>query len=96
MFCDTRKLAEEWTYRYLGAAYSWAEAERPALERMGLAGTDTAGPAPPAASSREIRDWARAHGFDVSDRGRLPAPVVQAWQATNGAGSSPGARPGQQ
>lgn len=24
-FCETRKLAEEWTYRYLAAAYSWAE-----------------------------------------------------------------------
>ncbi len=78
---DTRKLAEEWTYRYLAAARAWAEEESPALARMGL----PAAPPPPAAghpsSAREIRDWARRHGFSVSDRGRLPAPVVAAWQS---------------
>ena len=88
VFCDTRKLAEEWTYRYLAAAFSWAEAEQPALERMGLAAEEPAGPAAPPAPAREIREWARATGLTVSDRGRLPAPVVQAWQAATGAGST--------
>ena len=27
-FCDTRALAEEWTYRFLGAALGYLEAER--------------------------------------------------------------------
>jgi hypothetical protein len=27
VFCDTRPLAEEWTYRFLGAALANAEAE---------------------------------------------------------------------
>ena len=27
MFCDTRPLAEQWVYRFLGAALSQAEAE---------------------------------------------------------------------
>jgi hypothetical protein len=31
-----------------------------------------------------IRDWARAHGHEVSDRGRIPMHVVQAYQATGG------------
>ena len=36
VFCENRKLAEEWTYRYLAAAYAWAEAERPAVTRIGV------------------------------------------------------------
>jgi hypothetical protein len=39
-----------------------------------------------AASRRErnaaIRQWARAHGHDVSDRGRIPMNVVQAYRAS--------------
>lgn len=35
---STRKLAEEWTYRYLAAARAWAEEEAPARDRMGIAG----------------------------------------------------------
>jgi hypothetical protein len=29
-----------------------------------------------------IRQWARAHGHDVSDRGRIPMNVVQAYRAS--------------
>jgi len=36
VFCDTRALAEEWTYRYLAAARTWAETESAALARIGL------------------------------------------------------------
>lgn len=35
VFCETRSLAEEWTYRYLAAAYAWASTERAAAERIG-------------------------------------------------------------
>ena len=40
VFCENRKLAEEWTYRLLAAAHAWAEAERPAQnqDRRGLRG----------------------------------------------------------
>ena len=37
VFCETRKLAEEWTYRYLAAAHTWATDEDAALDRIGLA-----------------------------------------------------------
>ena len=30
-----------------------------------------------------IRHWARTHGYPVSDRGRLPTTVVQAYQAAH-------------
>jgi Lsr2 protein len=35
-----------------------------------------------AVSSSEVREWARAHGHTVSDRGRLPAPILEAYQAS--------------
>jgi hypothetical protein len=35
VFCETRSLAEEWTYRYLAAAHVWASAEPAAVERIG-------------------------------------------------------------
>lgn len=32
-----------------------------------------------AGNTKQIREWARANGFDVSDRGRIPAEVAQAY-----------------
>ena len=32
-------------------------------------------------SARELRDWARSNGFEVSDRGRVPAEVRDAFEA---------------
>ena len=29
----------------------------------------------------EIRAWAKSNGYDISDRGRIPAAVVEAYQA---------------
>jgi hypothetical protein len=80
VFCETRKLAEEWTYRYLAAASVWAAGEAPALQRMG-AGVHgaAAGPAAPGPSTAEVRAWARANGITVPDRGRLRPEVLGAW-----------------
>ncbi|HEV2069861.1 MAG TPA: ERCC4 domain-containing protein, partial [Acidimicrobiales bacterium] len=39
VFCESRKLAEEWTYRYLAAAHAWAVSERAALDRIGTGRT---------------------------------------------------------
>jgi ERCC4-type nuclease len=81
VFCETRKLAQEWTYRYLAAAHRWAEAELPALARIG-AGADDAATAPPqpVPNTAEVRAWARANGLTVPDRGRLRPEIHQAWQ----------------
>jgi len=35
------------------------------------------------ASAKEIRDWARANGHDVPERGRIPADVRSAYEAAN-------------
>lgn len=40
----------------------------------------------PAASSRDlgaVREWARANGHTVSDRGRVPASVIEAYDAAH-------------
>ena len=34
-------------------------------------------------SALEIREWARAQGYEVSDRGRVPADVRAAYEAAN-------------
>lgn len=38
----------------------------------------TVGPSP-----RLVRDWARSNGYEVSDRGRVSAEIVQAYEAAN-------------
>jgi hypothetical protein len=83
-FCETRALAEEWTYRYLAAAHQWASSEAAAAARIGVpvtaietapaGGSTAAGPA-----TAEVRAWARANNLPVSDRGRLPPEVWAAW-----------------
>ena len=46
--------------------------------RSRAARTTTSGP-----SARELRDWARSNGFEVSDRGRVPAEVREAFEAAH-------------
>lgn len=33
--------------------------------------------------TKAIREWARENGYDVSDRGRIPADVMDAYSAAN-------------
>ncbi len=81
VFCETRALAEEWTYRYLAAAHAWALTEAAAAERVHAhALVPVRPPAPPGGPTAEIRAWARARGLAVSDRGRIPAAVRLAWE----------------
>src|SRR3954447_6636350 len=81
VFCETRKLAQEWTYRYLAAAHRWAEDELPALARIGAGDHDAASaPRQPAPRSAEVRAWARVNGLTVSDRGPLRPEIHQAYQ----------------
>src|SRR3954451_19422108 len=79
VFCETRKLAQEWTYRYLAAAHRWAEAEPPALARIGALDQDAARASPqPAPTTAEVRACAHANGLTVADRGRLRPEIHQA------------------
>ena len=59
--------------QYVGAARSVGGARRgrkPAATSLGP-------------SAREVRDWARSNGYDVPDRGRIPADVRSAFEAAN-------------
>jgi hypothetical protein len=79
VFCETRPLAEEWTYRWLGAclhevrsAHSTAE-----LELTFASGSPLQGRPP---TTADIRRWAREKGLAVSDRGRIGAEVLEAYR----------------
>ncbi|QFS89918.1 hypothetical protein FIV07_04115 [Mycobacterium sp. THAF192] len=90
VFCETRPLAEEWTYRFLAAAHDWASAETAALQRMSSPRIDIAPvietAAIPEPSTAEVRSWARSAGLDVPDRGRLRPDIWQAWRDANTSG----------
>lgn len=34
-------------------------------------------------NTKAVREWARANGYDVSDRGRIPADIMDAYAAAN-------------
>jgi len=85
VFCETRGLAEEWTYRYLAAAHAWAATEEAAAERVGGHPLGPVGPAVPApGSAAAIRSWARDAGLAVPERGRVPVAVRRAWEEAVG------------
>jgi hypothetical protein len=79
VFCETRPLAEEWTYRYLAAAHAWASAESAATARIGVEPSDRAAPAVAEPPPSEVRAWARSVGLPVARQGRLRPEIVQAW-----------------
>lgn len=79
MFCETRALAQEWTYRFLATALNESGQEEPA--GAVVAGLTSAGPVPSAdPSTAKVRAWARSHGYDVPDRGRLRPEIWRAFR----------------
>ena len=78
MFCETRKLAQEWSYRFLAAALAAAELD--AYGAATVAGLAEASPLPPRdPTPAEIRVWAATQGIAVSPNGRVPAAVRAAF-----------------
>jgi hypothetical protein len=89
VFCETRSLAEEWTYRFLAAAHTWAATEHAAVQRIDPVALtlDTAGAPPaPEPSTAEVRAWARANGLTVPRAGRLRPEIWAAFRAAPGPG----------
>lgn len=78
VFCETRPLAQEWTYRFLGAAlaHHLSDATAEALTDT-LPAADPLEPAPP--STAEIRAWAIQNDMPVSAKGRLRPEVLAAF-----------------
>lgn len=79
VFCETRTLAQEWSYRFLGAALEHHLSDAPAggLIEM-LPAARPLDPAP--ASNAEIRAWALQQGINVAAKGRLRPEVITAFQ----------------
>ncbi len=78
-FAETRPLAEEWTFRFLGAAYAESLGHEQVSERLAaLVPAPELAAAPP--TPAVIRAWAQEHGLGLADRGRIPAGVVQAFR----------------
>ncbi len=108
VFCETRPLAQEWTYRWLGACLAELTAadDHQDLEQTFAAGApvteQSSAPvtlrpvrAKPEFEPAEIRAWAIDMGHPVSDRGRIPAELMQAFRdrdsAPKGVADTPGA-----
>jgi ERCC4-type nuclease len=83
MFCETRKLAQEFTYRYLAAAHTWAVNAAHLADALGAEPALAVAPNQPEPSTAEVRAWARQVGLAVPDRGRLQPGVWQAWRDAN-------------
>jgi ERCC4 domain/Lsr2 len=82
VFCETRPLAEEWTYRWLGACQYELElvAGTSTLEESFSRAVDAYATTPPTKPKpATIRSWARQVGLAVPDRGRIPPDVRAAW-----------------
>ncbi len=80
VFAETRKLAQEWTYRFLAAAsVAVAEEAHGQVSTHRLAVARSLAPAPP--TTAEIRAWALENGHLVSDRGRVSRVVLDAFWA---------------
>ena len=87
VFCETRPLAEEWTYRFLAAAQAWSLTEEAVLQRISPTTVELTRPDAAAAASEPttaaVRDWARRAGLAVPDRGRLRPEIWSAWYEAN-------------
>ncbi len=75
VFAETRPLAQEWAYRFFGAALDHARADTTGRARVQDA---TPTPRPPATPAM-IRAWARRAGLDVAAKGRLRPEIVTAY-----------------
>jgi len=80
VFCETRQLAQEWTYRFFGAAVALqSELVHGASIESAL---PAAGPVPEAEPTlAEIRAWAIEHDLPVAAKGRIRADVLAAFRA---------------
>lgn len=68
VFCETRQLAEEWTYRFLAAAHEWVLTESPALQRIPSSQIDVADHARRPPRPNQVPPWS------------VPGHVLVAWQ----------------
>ncbi|HZM79828.1 MAG TPA: histone-like nucleoid-structuring protein Lsr2 [Candidatus Limnocylindrales bacterium] len=86
VFCETRKLAEEWVYRYLAAAHIWHDHDRDDQADLPVTppgATSRDSQTTPMSTTAQIRAWARSQGLAVPDRGRLRPEIIDAWHQSH-------------
>jgi hypothetical protein len=86
VYCETRLLAQEWTYRFLGAALTHVREDAGAarLEEV----LPVAGPVPePEPTTAEVRRWAVGAGIEVPAKGRLRPEIWAAFRAAHSEGA---------
>lgn len=76
-FVESRALAQEWIYRWLGACLHEHELHT-ATDFRGRPETPAA---PEPVGDSEIRAWARERGLAVGDRGRISSAIVEQFYA---------------
>ena len=82
LFCETRPLAQEWVYRFFGAAVEHHHQDSgAAMLEANLPSAPPLAPAEPSIAA--VRAWATTTGLPVSDRGRLRPEVWAAYRATH-------------
>ena len=64
--------------RYVGHARKVSSSRRGSGRRTSAAGSGGSGP-----STKDIRDWAREQGMEVSERGRMSSEVREAYDAAH-------------
>jgi len=81
VFCETRPLAQEWAYRFLGAALDHHHADTAAEQKA--ADLPLGGPLPAReATAQDIRAWALDNGYEVAAKGRIPIQIAAAYRST--------------
>jgi len=85
VFCETRQLAQEWAYRYLGAALAQHDEHHAAssLEAALPLGAPLPPMPPSGPSAADVRAWAVANGIVVGPKGRIPADVRTAYESAH-------------
>lgn len=85
VFAETRLLAQEWAFRFFGAALAERAAHQESTPRLialpGGAPVPTAEP-----TTAQVRAWAREHGIEVPPRGRLRPEVWESFRRVTGRG----------
>ncbi len=81
VFAETRALAQEWTYRFLGACLAERADDDPATARLAELPSAPVPPRPPTVA--QVRAWAKSQGYAVSDRGRLRPEILLDYAAAH-------------
>jgi hypothetical protein len=84
VFCETRPLAQEWAYRFLGAAAAH-HGEHLDAARLESALPAAAPLAPREPTPAEVRAWAVATGLPVAAAGRIRPEIIDAYRRANAA-----------